>query len=170
MCGAQKIDGVHHCSSCKRCVYKMDHHCPWTGNCVGYLTIKPFLLFLFYVTCLCTFITSITYRQAYLQRMHHISILQLIPINSGLKMALIKYFLNEKEKQEYDDYYDKEFKRQLAFDQLHPEIFSWESLKDLWDSSKFHNYHPFYNLSNFLDFLTIFSLICLAIYTYILLI
>ena len=52
-CGCLKINGVFHCDTCERCVYKMDHHCPWTTNCVGYLNIKQFLLFLFYVFLLC---------------------------------------------------------------------------------------------------------------------
>lgn len=52
-CGCMKVKGVHHCSKCNSCVLAMDHHCPWSANCVGYLTIKPFLLFLMYVTLLC---------------------------------------------------------------------------------------------------------------------
>ena len=54
-CGCIKKEGagVHHCSPCGRCVLKMDHHCPWTDNCVGYKTIKPTILFLFYVALFC---------------------------------------------------------------------------------------------------------------------
>jgi palmitoyltransferase len=32
----------------KRCIPKMDHHCPWTSNCVSYFTFPHFLRFLFY--------------------------------------------------------------------------------------------------------------------------
>ena len=39
---------VWHCSTCKRCVVYMDHHCPWINNCVGYYTQKLFFLFNLY--------------------------------------------------------------------------------------------------------------------------
>ena len=78
-CGCKKVEGVHHCSRCDKCVYRMDHHCPWTNNCVGYLTIKPFILFLFYVTCMC-FVTSYWMMQsAYKYDKDHISVTHLIP-------------------------------------------------------------------------------------------
>ena len=56
-----KCDGVkparcHHCSQCKRCCLKMDHHCPWMGNCIGFYNYKFFLNFLVWTTLLCTLV------------------------------------------------------------------------------------------------------------------
>ncbi|KAL7945418.1 DHHC palmitoyltransferase domain-containing protein [Trichoderma barbatum] len=49
-CQARKPDRAHHCSTCRRCVLKMDHHCPWLAACLGLHNYKPFLLFLVYTT------------------------------------------------------------------------------------------------------------------------
>ena len=52
-CQAKKPDRAHHCSTCKRCVLKMDHHCPWLAACVGLYNYKAFLLFLVYLSLFC---------------------------------------------------------------------------------------------------------------------
>ena len=58
-CGCVKPPRTHHCSTCDRCVLRMDHHCRWVANCVGLLNLKQFLLLVFYIAmvCLATILT-----------------------------------------------------------------------------------------------------------------
>jgi len=42
---AWKPPRAYHCKTCKRCVFKMDHHCVWVNNCIGAKNGKFFLQF-----------------------------------------------------------------------------------------------------------------------------
>ncbi|KAI7815779.1 DHHC palmitoyltransferase-domain-containing protein [Gamsiella multidivaricata] len=50
ICKIGKPDRCHHCSECDKCVLRMDHHCPWVGNCIGYNNHKFFYLFILYAS------------------------------------------------------------------------------------------------------------------------
>nr|CAH8842046.1 unnamed protein product [Trichobilharzia regenti] len=41
---------AHHCVVCKKCILRMDHHCPWTANCIGLYTHRHFYLVLIYMS------------------------------------------------------------------------------------------------------------------------
>jgi hypothetical protein len=48
-CGTCKIKrppNAFHCYDCGVCVSNLDHHCPWTGKCIGQKNIKYFHSFL----------------------------------------------------------------------------------------------------------------------------
>ena len=58
ICKCVKPPKSHHCSTCGRCVLKMDHHCPWMNNCIGMRNQKAFVLFNLY-TCITAVWTTI---------------------------------------------------------------------------------------------------------------
>ncbi|WFD32076.1 protein S-acyltransferase [Malassezia sp. CBS 17886] len=41
-----KPERAHHCRTCKACVLKYDHHCPWINQCVGVGNERYFILFM----------------------------------------------------------------------------------------------------------------------------
>ena len=47
-CQNFKPPRTHHCRECGRCVLKMDHHCPWVLNCIGFYNYKLFFNMLLY--------------------------------------------------------------------------------------------------------------------------
>ncbi|KAK6173112.1 hypothetical protein SNE40_016631 [Patella caerulea] len=59
-CHCIKPDRCHHCSVCSACVQKMDHHCPWVNNCVGFTNYKFFVQFLGYGLLYCIYIALST--------------------------------------------------------------------------------------------------------------
>ncbi|XP_022249705.1 palmitoyltransferase ZDHHC6-like [Limulus polyphemus] len=52
-CEGYKAPRAHHCRKCKRCVMKMDHHCPWINTCCGHKNHAHFTFFLFCAVCGC---------------------------------------------------------------------------------------------------------------------
>lgn len=59
-CKVWKPDRCHHCSTCNKCILRMDHHCPWFASCIGYYNQKFFIQNLIYITLYSGFVFIIT--------------------------------------------------------------------------------------------------------------
>ncbi|KAF0709374.1 Aste57867_5964 [Aphanomyces stellatus] len=46
-CASYRPTGTTHCSECQVCILEYDHHCPWTGKCIGKHNLRYFYLWLF---------------------------------------------------------------------------------------------------------------------------
>ncbi|KAG8625427.1 hypothetical protein KVT40_007178 [Elsinoe batatas] len=58
-CRNWKPDRVHHCSDVGRCVWKLDHFCPWVGGVVGETNFKFFVQFNGYAALFTAYITVV---------------------------------------------------------------------------------------------------------------
>lgn len=46
----------YHCNECNTCIRRMDHHCAWLLNCIGYGNYKSFYFFIMYLWTTALFI------------------------------------------------------------------------------------------------------------------
>ncbi|KAI2617121.1 zf-DHHC-domain-containing protein [Hypoxylon sp. NC1633] len=60
VCCNWKADRVHHSSEINRCVYRMDHFCPWVGGMIGENSFKFFVQFTTYTACYCGVVLGAT--------------------------------------------------------------------------------------------------------------
>lgn len=51
----QKPARSKHCSMCKACVGRLDHHCAWVNRCVGENNQRYFFIFLFTLVEFCAY-------------------------------------------------------------------------------------------------------------------
>lgn len=88
-CQGPKPDRTHHCSTCNRCVLKMDHHCPWLAACVGLHNYKPFLLFLIYTCLFCCVCMVISARWIWNEMLTDVNVTErMLPVNA-IMLAVI---------------------------------------------------------------------------------
>ncbi|KAI8627017.1 palmitoyltransferase PFA5 [Xylariaceae sp. FL1651] len=59
-CCNWKQDRVHHSSEIDRCVYRMDHYCPWVGGMIGENSFKFFVQFTTYAALYCALVLGAT--------------------------------------------------------------------------------------------------------------
>jgi palmitoyltransferase ZDHHC9/14/18 len=68
-CHIQRPSTACHCYECNVCVDKLDHHCPWTGKCIGKRNIRFFYGFLWMLSAHIAFVLgSCVYAWAMLVR------------------------------------------------------------------------------------------------------
>lgn len=81
-CWAPKPERAHHCSYCRRCVLKMDHHCPWIAyKCIGHRTYPAFLHFLTCVSFLAIYIGLVSISAIYYAFTNPMNIDETVPLH-----------------------------------------------------------------------------------------
>ncbi|XP_046905785.1 palmitoyltransferase ZDHHC22 isoform X2 [Hypomesus transpacificus] len=81
------LNGRHFCKLCKKVILRRDHHCFFTGNCIGNKNMRYFIMFCIYTSCTCLY--SLVLGVAFLTVEYSISFenpltfLTLLPLSTG---------------------------------------------------------------------------------------
>lgn len=65
-CHIYRPPRASHCPRCENCVERFDHHCPWTGTCIGRRNYRSFSVFTTSATIMCIFVMAISVVQVVL--------------------------------------------------------------------------------------------------------
>eukprot|EP01059_Diplonema_ambulator_P009218 TRINITY_DN19058_c0_g1_i3.p2 TRINITY_DN19058_c0_g1~~TRINITY_DN19058_c0_g1_i3.p2 ORF type:complete len:189 (+),score=40.77 TRINITY_DN19058_c0_g1_i3:1447-2013(+) len=58
-CHIWRPERTSHCHDCNNCVLRFDHHCPWTGTCIGKRNYRYFVTFLWSTSLLAIFVCGV---------------------------------------------------------------------------------------------------------------
>uniref|UniRef100_A0A3Q2QT22 Palmitoyltransferase n=2 Tax=Fundulus heteroclitus TaxID=8078 RepID=A0A3Q2QT22_FUNHE len=81
------LNGRHFCKLCRKVIFRRDHHCFFTGNCIGNKNMRYFIMFCIYTSCTCMY--SLVLGVAFLTVEYSISFenpltfLTLLPLSTG---------------------------------------------------------------------------------------
>uniref|UniRef100_A0A3P9HDY3 Palmitoyltransferase n=1 Tax=Oryzias latipes TaxID=8090 RepID=A0A3P9HDY3_ORYLA len=85
------LNGRHFCKLCKKIILKRDHHCFFTGNCIGNKNMRYFLMFCIYTSCTCLY--SLVLGVAFLTVEYSISFENPLTFLTLLPLSVCSFFM-----------------------------------------------------------------------------
>ncbi|XP_055496277.1 palmitoyltransferase ZDHHC22 [Leucoraja erinacea] len=84
--------GSHFCKLCSKVILKRDHHCFFTGNCIGNRNMRYFLMFGWWTSIVCLY--SLVVGVAYLSTEYHLSFENPLTFLTLLPLSFVHFFFS----------------------------------------------------------------------------